>query len=199
MTTLKRNKSVAKYCLKFGRRMSRLAKQPIAIPVGATATLDKGTFSVKGPKGELTRVFKTGDVNMKIEDNAVVVTARTMDNVFVRSLLGTYASHVRNMIEGVTKGYEKKLILEGVGYKSAVTGNSLDLALGFSHPVKIEIPAGLTVTADKNIVTITGADKESVGSFAAYIRSLKKPEPYKGKGFRYDNEIIRRKQGKKSV
>lgn len=179
--------------------MSRLAKQPIVIPAGVTATLDNGTFSVKGPKGELTRVFKKGDINMVIEDNAVVVTPRTMDNVFVRSLLGTYASHVRNMLEGVTKGYEKKLILEGVGFKSAVAGNSLDLALGFSHPVKIEIPAGLTVTADKNIITVSGADKESVGSFSAYIRSLKKPEPYKGKGFRYDGEIIRRKQGKKSV
>jgi len=179
--------------------MSRLAKQPIGIPSGVTATLDKGTFSVKGPKGELTRVFTTGDVNLKIEDNAVVVTPRTMDNVFVRSLLGTYASHVKNMLEGVTKGYEKKLILEGVGYKSAVAGNTLDLALGFSHPVKVTVPTGLTVTADKNVITISGADKESVGSFAAYIRSLKKPEPYKGKGFRYEGEIIRRKQGKKSV
>jgi large subunit ribosomal protein L6 len=103
------------------------------------------------------------------------------------------------MMEGVTKGFEKKLILEGVGYKSAVSGKNLDLALGFSHPVKIEIPEGLTVTADKNLITITGTDKELVGQFSAYVRSLKKPEPYKGKGFRYDNEVIRRKQGKKSA
>ncbi len=179
--------------------MSRLAKQPIAIPAGVTATLDKGVFSVKGPKGDLTRTFKTGDINLEIVDNAVVVTPRTMDDAFIRALLGTYASHVINMIEGVTKGFEKKLILEGVGFKSAVNGNSLDLSLGFSHPVKIEVPAGLTVTAEKNVITITGADKESVGAFAAYVRSRKKPEPYKGKGFRYDNEIIRRKQGKKSA
>ncbi len=179
--------------------MSRLAKQPIQIPAGVTASLEKGVFSVKGPKGELTRTFKEGDIKMAIEDNAVVVTARTMDNVFVRSLLGTYASHIRNMLEGVTKGFEKKLILEGVGYKSAVNGTKLDLALGFSHPVNLDIPAGLTVTAEKNIVTVTGADKEAVGAFTAYVRGLKKPEPYKGKGFRYSDEIIRRKQGKKSV
>lgn len=179
--------------------MSRLAKQPIVIPSGVTATLEKGVFAVKGPKGELSRTFTTGDVNMVIENNAVVVTPRTMDDAFIRALLGTYASHVINMIEGVTKGYEKKLILEGVGFKSAVSGNTLDLALGFSHPVKVEIPAGLTVTAEKNVVTVTGIDKELVGSFTAKVRSLKKPEPYKGKGFRYDGEIIRRKQGKKSA
>jgi large subunit ribosomal protein L6 len=121
------------------------------------------------------------------------------DTVFHRSYVGTVASHIRNMVKGVTDSYTKKLILEGVGYKSNVAGSSLDLALGFSHPVKIEIPQGLTVTADKNIITITGIDKELVGQFSAYIRSLKKPEPYKGKGFRYDNEVIRRKQGKKSA
>jgi large subunit ribosomal protein L6 len=103
------------------------------------------------------------------------------------------------MIAGVTTGYEKKLILEGVGFKSAVSGNMLDLALGFSHPVKLEIPAGLTITAEKNVITISGIDKEQVGQFSAYVRSLKKPEPYKGKGFRYDDEVIRRKQGKKSA
>ena len=119
--------------------------------------------------------------------------------MFSRSLLGTYASHIKNMIVGVTTGYEKKLILEGVGFKSAVSGKSLDLALGFSHPVKVEIPEGLAVTADKNLITISGIDKEKVGQFSAYVRSLKKPEPYKGKGFRYDNEVIRRKQGKKSA
>jgi large subunit ribosomal protein L6 len=103
------------------------------------------------------------------------------------------------MIAGVTTGYEKKLILEGVGFKSAVNGNKLDMALGFSHPVNVEIPAGITATAEKNVITISGIDKETVGQFSAYIRSLKKPEPYKGKGFRYDDEVIRRKQGKKSA
>jgi large subunit ribosomal protein L6 len=103
------------------------------------------------------------------------------------------------MIAGVTEGFTKKLILEGVGFKSAVNGNMLDLALGFSHPVNLDIPSELTVTADKNIITITGIDKEKVGQFSAFVRSLKKPEPYKGKGFRYDDEVIRRKQGKKSA
>jgi large subunit ribosomal protein L6 len=115
-----------------------------------------------------------------------------------RSLWGTYASHVRNMVKGVTEGYTRKLILEGVGFKSEVKGQNLDLALGFSHPVIVEIPNDLTVTAEKNNITITGIDKEKVGQFAAKVRALKKPEPYKGKGFRYDDEVIRRKQGKKA-
>ncbi len=177
--------------------MSRLAKKPIEIPSGVTATLDNGTLTVTGPKGTLSRVFRK-EVNIAIEDNTILVTQNGSD-VFARSLLGTYASHVKNMIAGVTKGYEKKLVLEGVGFKSNVAGNTLDLALGFSHPVKVEIPAGITATAEKNVITITGIDKELVGQFSAHVRSLKKPEPYKGKGFRYDDEVIRRKQGKKSA
>ena len=177
--------------------MSRLAKNPIEIIPGVTVTVNGHTVEVKGPKGELTKTFSP-EVVIELVDNTIVLTKKT-EKVFVRSLWGTIGSHVRNMMEGVTKGYEKKLILEGVGFKSAVVGNVLDLALGFSHPVKEEIPAGLTVTAEKNIISISGIDKESVGQFAAYIRSLKKPEPYKGKGFRYDDEVIRRKQVKKSA
>jgi large subunit ribosomal protein L6 len=153
--------------------------------------------NVKGPKGELSRTFRP-EIAIEVKDNTIVLTPKG-DTVFVRSLWGTVGSHLRNMMEGVTKGFERKLILEGVGFKSAVSGKSLDLALGFSHPVKVEIPEGLTVTADKNLITITGTDKELVGQFSAYVRSLKKPEPYKGKGFRYDDEVIRRKQGKKSA
>ena len=177
--------------------MSRLAKKPIEIPAGVTVTLEHRTITITGPKGTLTREFRP-EVSVEIDGANINVTTKGSD-VFSRSLLGTYASHVKNMIAGVTTGYEKKLILEGVGFKSAVAGNSLDLALGFSHPVKIEIPTGLTVTADKNIISISGIDKEQVGQFSAYVRSLKKPEPYKGKGFRYDGEVIRRKQGKKSA
>ena len=177
--------------------MSRLAKNPIEIAAGTTVTVSGDTVTVKGPKGELAKTFRP-EVAVEVVDNTIVLTKKG-DSVFVRSLWGTVGSHVRNMMEGVTKGFEKKLILEGVGFKSAVAGNVLDLALGFSHPVKIEIPAGLTVTADKNIISISGIDKESVGQFSAYVRSLKKPEPYKGKGFRYDDEVIRRKQGKKSA
>ena len=118
---------------------------------------------------------------------------------FGRSLWGTYASHVKNMITGVNTPFVKKLILEGVGYKGDVQGTTLNLALGFSHPVKVQIPAGVTVTSDKGLFTFTSADKEAVGGFAAKIRSLKKPEPYKGKGFRYEDEVIQRKQGKKAA
>jgi len=114
-------------------------------------------------------------------------------------LWGTYASHIKNMVQGVNDGFEKKLVLDGVGFKSQVNGNKLVLALGFSHPVEVDIPEGLNVEAVKNLLTITGIDKELVGSFSAKVRALKKPEPYKGKGFHYHDEIVRRKQGKKSV
>jgi large subunit ribosomal protein L6 len=177
--------------------MSRLAKKPIELPVGVTATLENRVFSVTGPKGSLTREFRD-EITIKLDGTIITLELRAKD-VFARSLLGTFASHIKNMVKGVTEGYEKKLILEGVGFKSAVSGNSLDLALGFSHPVNIEIPAGLTVTAEKNLITITGIDKELVGQFSGYVRALKKPEPYKGKGFRYSDEVIRRKQGKKSA
>jgi large subunit ribosomal protein L6 len=177
--------------------MSRLAKKPIEIPAGVTVSQDNRMLTITGPKGTLTREFRP-EITIEIAGNEINVTLRAKD-VFARSLLGTYASHIKNMIAGVTTGYEKKLILEGVGFKSAVVGNILDMALGFSHPVKVEIPAGITATAEKNLITITGIDKETVGQFSAYIRSLKKPEPYKGKGFRYDDEVIRRKQGKKSA
>jgi large subunit ribosomal protein L6 len=177
--------------------MSRLAKTPFEIKAGVTVTIDGSTVTVKGPKGELVRELRP-EVTAAVVENTIVLTPHG-NNVFVRSLWGTIGSHLRNMMEGVTKGFEKKLILEGVGYKSAVVGDSLDLALGFSHPVKVPVPAGLTVTAEKNLITISGIDKETVGQFSAYVRSLKKPEPYKGKGFRYDTEVIRRKQGKKSA
>ncbi len=177
--------------------MSRLAKKPIEIPAGVTVAMDHRTCTVQGPKGTLTREFRP-EISVEIDGATIHVTNKGTD-VFSRSLLGTYASHIKNMLAGVTNGFEKKLVLEGVGFKSAVSGNMLDLALGFSHPVNIEIPQGLSVTAEKNIITISGIDKEQVGQFSAYVRSLKKPEPYKGKGFRYDDEVIRRKQGKKSA
>lgn len=177
--------------------MSRLAKYPIAIPAGVSITMDGTTMTVKGPKGELTRTFRN-EVAIAIEGNEINLSIHNSDP-FSRSIWGTTAAHIKNMIAGVTNGFTKKLILEGVGFKSAVNGTMLDLALGFSHPVNLEIPAELTVTADKNIITITGIDKEKVGQFSAFVRSLKKPEPYKGKGFRYDDEVIRRKQGKKSA
>lgn len=178
--------------------MSRIGKQTVIIPTGTEAKLVGTVFSVKGPKGTLTRNFP-GDVTLHINGNEITFTPNKVGDRTVNALWGTYASHVKNMIIGVNEGYAKKLVLEGVGFKSDVAGNNLNLALGFSHPVKVQIPAGITVVADKNNITITGIDKELVGSFTASIRAMKKPEPYKGKGFRYLDEVIRRKQGKKAA
>ena len=177
--------------------MSRIGKQIITIPEGTTVSFTDSILTVKGPKGELKKKFLP-IVEVKIDGNEISFSPKQND-AFGRSLWGTYASHTKNMITGVNTPYVKKLILEGVGYKGDVSGNILNLALGFSHPVKVEIPAGLTVLSEKGTFTFTGIDKELVGSFSAKIRSLKKPEPYKGKGFRYDDEIIKRKQGKKAA
>ena len=178
--------------------MSRIAKQPIPIPEKTEITLVDGLFTVKGPKGTLTRMLKD-DVVVLVAADTVTLMPKDDTDIFSRALWGTYASHVKNMIAGVNAGFMKKLILEGVGFKSEVKGKELVLALGFSHGVNVTIPEGLTVTAEKNVITISGIDKEAVGQFAAKIRAMKKPEPYKGKGFRYDGEVIRRKQGKKAA
>lgn len=177
--------------------MSRVGKQQLAIPTGTTVDFTDGVFTVKGPLGTLSKVF-TDTITVTIENN-VVTFAPKKDDPFSRALWGTYASHVKNMLAGVNAPYVRKLILEGVGFKSDVKGTELHLALGFSHPVVVSIPDGLTVTAEKNNVTVSGINKELVGQFTAKVRALKKPEPYKGKGFRYDDEVIRRKAGKKTA
>jgi len=189
--------------------MSRIGKQEIQIPKGVEVTQNGDIFKVVGHKGTLTKVFKD-DIVINIGESIITLAPKRNDK-FSKSLWGTYASHIKNMIKGVETPYQKKLILEGVGFKSEVrpaTGNSsgqskggeeFNFALGFSHPVVVSIPEGITAVAEKNKITITGIDKELVGSFAAAVRALKKPEPYKGKGMRYENEVIRRKQGKKTV
>lgn len=177
--------------------MSRIGKKGIDIPEKTEASMNAGVFSVKGPKGSLERSFRS-DVAIVIEGKHVSLSIPKENNQ-TKALWGTYASHIKNMIKGVNDGFEKKLILEGVGFKSQVNGDKLVLALGFSHPVEVPIPQGLSMKAEKNLLTISGIDKELVGSFTAKVRDLKKPEPYKGKGFRYSDEVIRRKQGKKSV
>lgn len=177
--------------------MSKIGKQIIEIPANTELTRAGATLTVKGPKGTISRDFMD-NVSITIADKEVTF-APVKNDVFSRALWGTYASHVKNMIEGVTNGYQKKLILEGVGFKSEVAGTTLKLALGFSHPVNVQIPEGLTVTAEKNLITVSGIDKDLVGQFTAKVRAMKKPEPYKGKGFRYDTETIRRKQGKKTA
>jgi len=177
--------------------MSRIGKKGILMTDSIEATFKDGVFVVKGPKGSLTRSFRP-DISIVLNGKNVSLALKK-ENKQTRALWGTYASHIKNMVKGVNEGFEKKLVLEGVGYKSQVNGDKLVLALGFSHPVEVLIPEGLTVKAEKNLLTISGMDKEAVGSFAAKVRDLKKPEPYKGKGFHYHDEVIRRKQGKKSV
>ncbi len=175
--------------------MSRVAKKPIAIPEKTTVSVAGQTVTVKGPLGEMSRDFKPG-IEFKVEGNSVTVTLHRPEDYM---LWGTYASHLKNMIKGVTAGFTKKLVVEGIGFKSDVKGAKLDMSLGFSHPVSVAIPKELKVTAEKNIITVTGVSNEMVGGFAAMVRGLKKPEPYKGKGIRYDDEVIRRKQGKKAA
>ncbi len=177
--------------------MSRLGKKPIAIPSGVTVTIAGGDISVNGPKGTLSRSFD--EVITISQADAVITLTPQKENVHTRALWGTYASHLQNMLEGVTKGYQKKLTIEGVGYKWDLKGKDLVLSLGFSHPVIVPITEGLTVTVEKGTLTVAGYDKEAVGQFAAQIKSLKPVEPYKGKGIRYEGEHVRRKQGKKSA
>lgn len=178
--------------------MSRVGKQKIGLPAGTTATINAGTFTVKGPLGELSRAFKP-DITITIEgDEVTLAPARETEEL--KALWGTYASHIKNMVAGVNAAYQKKLIIEGVGYRGEMKGaNQLVMQLGFSHPVVIDIPAGLNVSFEKNVIMIQGIDKELVGQFSAYLRSQKPPEPYKGKGFRYDDEVIRRKEGKRAA
>ncbi|HVV15138.1 MAG TPA: 50S ribosomal protein L6 [Candidatus Paceibacterota bacterium] len=177
--------------------MSRLAKRPIAVPAKTEITISGDLVTVKGPKGTLMRPGHRLISIEKVPEGVQV--AMKKDTLEARALVGSYASHIRNMIEGVGTGFTKKLAIEGVGYKWDVAGKTLNLSLGFSHPVKMSIPEGLTVTVEKGALSITGFDKELVGQFAANVRALKVPEPYKGKGIRYDGEVIRRKQGKKAA
>lgn len=177
--------------------MSRIGKRIITLPTNTLLTQEGVLVTVKGPQGELKREVNP-IIEVKVNGNEVTLEPKKL-TLESRALWGTYGSHLANMVLGVNTPFVKKLILEGIGYKSEVKGEKIVLALGFSHPVEVTIPAGLKVTAEKNIITVTGIDKEAVGEFAAKLRALKKPEPYKGKGMRYENEVIKRKQGKKSA
>ena len=175
--------------------MSRIGKKPIVIPDDVTVSIEDGVIIVKGPKGELKREF-SDEVEIKVDGDQVVRTVRK-NTKRAFTLWGTYSSHIQNMIEGVSKGFEKKLQLEGIGYRAALQGSDLNLSLGFSHPVVVKPPDGVNYQVDKNIITVSGIDKEKVGNDAARIRALRKPEPYKGKGIRYEGEVVMRKAGKK--
>ena len=177
--------------------MSRIGKKGIALPDKTEMTVAGLLVSVKGPLGTLTRTIPE-TVAISI-DGAQVTLTPTNDTLEALALWGTTASHLVNMVSGVNKPFSRKLFLEGIGYKVEVKGTNVVLALGFSHPVTVAIPEGITVLIEKNAITISGIEKDKVGEFAARLRSLKKPEPYKGKGIRYEGEVVKIKQGKKSA
>jgi len=176
--------------------MSRIGKEPIILPNGVTVTLSGKTLTVKGPKGELKRDFNNKEVALIIEENRILVTKAEGSSRAAAALWGLYRSLFSNMVIGVSEGFSKKLEINGVGYRASVSGSKLTLMLGFSHPIEYQLPAGITVIVEGNVVTVSGFDKELVGETAAKIRRFRKPEPYKGKGVKYVNEVIRRKAGK---
>ncbi len=175
--------------------MSRVGKKILEIPTGVTIENKNNFVTVKGPKGELSFQFSK-ELEIKIED-ATLSVARNSETKRIKQLHGTTRSILGNMVEGVVDGYKKELEIIGVGYRAALSGNKLTLALGFSHPVEMEIPNGLSVEVPANTkIEISGIDKQLVGEFAANIRAVRPPEPYKGKGVRYKGEHVRRKEGK---
>lgn len=175
--------------------MSRIGKKPIVIPSGVKASLDGQALKITGPKGELV-IMVHPKVKAAVTENEITVDIEKKDVKLEKSLWGLTRSLIANAVQGVTQGYEKKLEINGVGFRGAVAGKTINLSLGFSHPIEMIVPEGLSAAMEKNIITITGIDKQAVGEFAAKIRSLKKPEPYKGKGIKYIDEVVRRKAGK---
>ncbi len=177
--------------------MSRIGKQPIEIPGDITVSVENNNIKVSGPKGELTYNFSY-EVKVSVKDKEIIVEKKG-NSKMAQALWGTTRSLIKNMVDGIEKGVSKTLELHGVGYKMAVQGKKLVLNLGFSHPIELDIPEGLTAEIEKEKITISGIDKQLVGQFTAEIRALKKVEPYKGKGFRYEGEQFIKKEGKKAV
>ena len=177
--------------------MSRIGKNPIKFPAGTEVSVQSGEVIVKGKGGTLKRSIHPA-VAIAVGTGEVTVSPADKSRL-ARALWGTYASHLRNMVTGVNTPFVEKLEVQGIGYRSEIAGKQIKLSVGFSHPVFLDIPEGITATAEKNIITVSGADKDAVGQFAANIRAIKKPEPYKGKGIRYEGEVVRMKQGKKAA
>lgn len=178
--------------------MSRIGKLPVAIPEKVEVTVDGGTITVKGPKGTNSKTFDPNVVSMEIVDGTVVVTP-VGNSRLAKAMYGTARSIINGMMEGVTKGFEKNLIINGVGFRATLEGKVLDLALGYSHEIKHPIPDGLTVTvADQTKIKVEGYDKQMVGQFAAQVKKYYPVEPYKGKGVTIQGEYVRRKEGKKA-
>jgi large subunit ribosomal protein L6 len=175
--------------------MSRIGKKPITLPQGVTATVEDNLITVKGPKGTLEFQFRS-EMTVNMDENGLVVE-RPSETKEHRAIHGTTRALINNMVVGVSEGFKKNLKMIGVGYRAQLQGNKLVLSAGFSHPVEMDIPAGLTVEVPKNtLINISGIDKQLVGEFAANVRGVRPPEPYLGKGIRYVNEYVRRKEGK---
>lgn len=175
--------------------MSRIGKRPIEIPEGVEVKIDSQKVSVKGPKGELFREVRP-EIKIEVKEGKIALSPK-MDTKKTKAFWGLEAALLNNMIKGVTGGYEKKLEIQGLGYKASLEGNELSLRVGFTHPVEIKKPEGIDISVEGNIITVSGIDKEKVGQVAAKIRKAKPPEPYKGKGIRYVGEEVRRKVGKR--
>ncbi len=181
--------------------MSRIGNKPIVIPSGVTLTIKDSIVEVKGPKGAFEQVFDSKFIDLKLEGDVLIVS-RFNDEKESRARHGLYRSLIANAVEGCHVGFEKKLEIRGVGYRGSVQGQSLELSLGFSHPIKYTVPEGVTVVFEdksQNFLTVSGIDKNKVGSVAAHIRSYRKPEPYKGKGVRYVDEYVKIKAGKSAA
>lgn len=174
--------------------MSRIGKLPIAIPNGVTVTKEGNLVKVTGSKGELTYEVSE-NIEVAIEESQVVVTKKA-DDLNTAGLYGLTRTLIANMVQGVSEGFKKQLEINGIGYRAAVSGNKLTLSLGYSHPIDYIAPEGISIVVEKNIITVSGIDKQKVGQVSAEIRAFRKPEPYKGKGVKYVDEVIRRKAGK---
>lgn len=175
--------------------MSRIGKKVTVIPAGTEVKVSGSEVTVKGKGGTLVKSIHPA-VEIKVDGQNVVVNPKNNSRL-ARALWGTYSAHLRNMVAGVNAPFTKKLEVQGIGYRAEMTGKQIKLSVGFSHPVVVSIPEGINVAIDKNIITITSIDKDALGQFAASVRAVKKPEPYKGKGIRYEGEVVRMKQGKK--
>ena len=178
--------------------MSRIGKMPIEFSQDTQVKVEDGLITVKGPKGELQREVKQDVVSVKVEDNQVIVEVNNTTSKKEKSFWGLYRSLIYNMVKGVEEGFEKKLEINGVGYGVTQEGNKLVFKVGYSHPVEYTLPEGVSASVEGNVITVSGIDNQVVGEVAAQIRKIKKPEPYKGKGIKYVDEEIRRKEGKSS-
>ena len=177
--------------------MSRIGKKPILIPEKVDVKISNGLVVVSGPKGELKRNVNSL-IKIEIKDKEIVLNIKNEDDKLEKSLWGTERQLINNMIVGVNEGFSKKLEINGVGYRAATSGKSLTLSVGYSHPVEFKIPEGIDVSVEKNLITVSGIDKQQVGEISAQIRKIRKPEPYKGKGIKYIDEVVIRKAGKQA-